>query len=77
MCSVSFLKTPRKRLAVLLYLLDGRSPSLFPLYLGVYIFHEDHKPVYIGIKILVLPPTQLVFTVIELTILQQILRISA
>ena len=37
--SVSFLKIPRKRFAVLLYGLDGRPPSMFPLYLGVYIFH--------------------------------------
>ena len=37
--SVSFLKAPRKRLAALLYLLDDRPPSLFPLYSGVYIFH--------------------------------------
>ena len=31
---------------------------------------------YIGLKILVLPPTQLVFIAIELTMLQRILQIS-
>ena len=35
----SFLKTLWKRLVTLLYLLDKRPPSMFPLYLGVYIFH--------------------------------------
>ena len=37
--SVSSLKTLLKHLAVLLYLLDDRPPSMFPLYLGVNIFH--------------------------------------
>ena len=35
----SFLKTLWKRLVTLLYLLDKRPPSTFPLYLGVYVFH--------------------------------------
>lgn len=47
--SVSFLKIPRKRLATLLYLLDGRSPSVFSLYLGLFIFH------YTGSKLMARP----------------------
>ena len=39
--------------------------------------NQDHKPDYIGMKISVLSPTQLVFTIIELTILHKILLISA
>ena len=37
---------------------------------------RDHKPDNIGMKKSIVPPTKLVFTVIELTILQQILQIS-
>ena len=37
---------------------------------------QDHELDYTGMKISVLPPTQLVFTVIELTIPQQILQKS-
>ena len=36
--SVFLLKTPWKRLAALLYLSDGRTPSMFKLYFDVYIF---------------------------------------
>ena len=41
------------------------------------VLNQDHKPDYIGMKTSVLPPTQLVFTVIELKILKRILQISA
>ena len=47
--SVSFLKIPRKRLAALLYILDGRPPSMFSLYLRVFIFH------YTGSKLMARP----------------------
>ena len=36
---MSFLKTPRKRLDALLYLLNDRPPSMFPLCIDVFIFH--------------------------------------
>ena len=39
--------------------------------------NQGYKPDYIGMKISVLPPTQLVFAVLKLKILQQILQISA
>ena len=48
--SVSSLKTLLKHLVALLYLLDDKPPSMFPLYLGVCIFHYT-RPKLMALKI--------------------------
>ena len=45
---VSLLKMPRKPLDTLLSLLDDRPPSMFPLYLDVYIFHYTRSKLING-----------------------------
>ena len=55
------------------------SQTQFPvlILLIVLLQKQDHRLDCIGMKISILPLTQLVFTVTELTILQGILQISA
>ena len=43
----------------------------------VLLKNQDHKPDYTGMRISILPSSQLVFTAMELTTLQRILQISA
>ena len=54
---VSFLKTPWKRLAISVYLLDNRPFFMFPLYLGVHTFHHTRSK-FIARPILVLNSTE-------------------